>query len=108
MARKASWRTTVASNRRSNHPHDPDVHTSPVSHAVPQLPQLLPSVARVEHEPEQSTMPAAHPHTPVVQTALPPQLVPHRPQFSASLCRSVHVAPPPPRPVEHEVFGYTH
>jgi hypothetical protein len=47
--------------RGEGHAHAPDWHRIPPLHALVQLPQWASSVARFEHDPEHSVVPAGQP-----------------------------------------------
>ena len=82
--------TPAASLERCGYPQAPAVHSSPAAHAVPHAPQLLPSVCKSEHVPEQSVVFDGQMHAPPSQTAASGQVTPHSPQLSRSVCRSTH------------------
>ncbi len=83
----------------------PLVHTVPVAHALPQVPQLAFAVCRSAQVPLQSVVPDAHAQALLLQTWLFAQTSPHSPQLFLSVLRSTqelpHLARPLAQAAEH-------
>jgi hypothetical protein len=65
----------------------------PAGHWVPQVPQSLELVSRLEQTPAQSTVPEGHVQVLFWQMRLPPQTSEQREQWVLLLLRLAHVAP---------------
>ena len=81
----------------------PPEQTVPAAQTRPQVPQLLLSVWRSRHTPEQLVVPAEHDtaHTPAEQTVPAPHARPQAPQLLLSLVRSRHTPEQLVVPVAH-------
>jgi hypothetical protein len=71
--------------------HLPALQVCPLPHAMPHAPQLVASVIRLLHVPEQSVWPLAQAHWPALQVCPLPHAMPHVPQLAASVIRLLHV-----------------
>jgi hypothetical protein len=78
-----------------------DEFAKKLQHLLPQAPQLLKSLCRSTHAPEQSVSPLGHPHVPPLQTWPVPQAWPQLPQLPASVWRSTHPLEQSVRPGAH-------
>src|SRR3954466_2151322 len=82
--------------------HAPVEHTRPPVHALPQVPQFVPSACGFTQTPLQLVRFPAHTHSPVVgapETAFgehvwpAPHVLPHAPQLALSMVTSTHAGP---------------
>jgi hypothetical protein len=78
--------------------HTPFAHVVGATHSVPHEPQLLLSVTRFAHVPEQLTNGAKHAHALSWHCRLPLHVAPQKPQFVLSFERFAHAPPAPPPP----------
>jgi hypothetical protein len=73
--------------------HAPAEHICPLVQATPQAPQLLPSLIKLRHTPEQSVSPCWHTHAPPVQSCPDEQVMPQPPQLATFCVTSVQPLP---------------
>ena len=82
---------TVQSIVPAGHEHTPSIHVSGDVQLVPHAPQLLPSVCKFAHVPEQLlSKGSGHRHTPPLHVCGEVQIVPQVPQLRPFVCRLVH------------------
>ena len=95
----------------SSNVHLPERHALARGHTVPHAPQLLRSLWRSVHWPEQRSVDGGQPHCIAVHTFPPVHATPHAPQLVALFVRFTH-APlqsvvPPVQVVEHVPLLHT-
>lgn len=83
----------VVSGAAQTVPQVPPAHAWPVGHALPHVPQLLPSLVGSVQAPPQKDWPVEHAHTLAWQDWPPLHVVPQVPQFALSPVVSVQLPP---------------
>src|SRR3954462_3282820 len=77
--------------------HAPVEHTRPPVHALPQVPQFVPSACAFTQTPLQFVRLPEQTHAPAEHVWPWPHVLPHAPQLALSIVTSTHAGPQPTR-----------